>query len=341
VDDDRTTRLQTMGRVASRARTKVASTKVLARSLAPSASSDAPLEERLRVISSFRVATPERLEMLRTVTDRLDDAVGRSAIELHVADASDEPFSSEVRTILSGMSMRATHHCAPGQTLCEGLLTLLDGCPTEYVYLQFDDQLTTNLSPELLGSACDLLDRFAGAVDVVTVLWPLTLSVMKDPPAIEATAYAARRGRAFRRYQFGGAPLRRATIHATVDGHRFAVFENFTFGFYFNHIVTRAADYAERLRWYMEHLSTASAHQIELAACDRTLGPHWRHLAVPLDGVTLLDLDHQHTPSAVRAEGELTRQTAAALAAGAAVRVRHLDLDAADGASPPRNAAHP
>jgi hypothetical protein len=85
--------------------------------------------------------------------------------------------------------------------------------------------------------------------------------------------------------------------------------------------VAPACDFARRLGWYLDALGTTSAHQVELAAAPKLRGPWWTHVAVCLDGVTLLDLDYAHTDAAVRDEVPANRVVFDAVAAGAAIDV--------------------
>lgn len=282
---------------------------------------DVELPEVLSVIMSFRVATDERLEMLHTVLERLQQSIGAERLELFIADASPEPYFDRIAGTLGDLPFHVQHSPSDA-SLAQGFLEALGRSATEYVYLQFDDQHTSNLSAPLLGAACKLLDRYKGLVDVLAVPWPLSVSVLADQGQIELETHKRHGGHRRRAFSFGFYPRKRAVVLEEIDGYTFGIFNNFTYGFFFNNIVTRAADYEGRMRWYLDNVSE-KAHDIELSARNRAVGPCWTHIAVCLDDVALLDLDFQHTDLSVRSESPTARAVFDVVRQGGAINSFH------------------
>ena len=273
------------------------------------------------MLMTFKVTNEDRASILRVVLDRLRKDLAGSDLPVLAADASSDPYSDRARAHLLELSTHIDHRRSDAP-MTLGYRELLDGCSTPYCYLQFDDQITTNLSPGLLLAATRFLDRHED-VPVVTAVWPLEVTV--DEARREVRVVTHRKKRSLldggETYRFGQTrKARRPVLVEEVDGYRFGLFENFYYGFYFNHIVTRPGDYSKRLGWYLETLGSTSAHEIELSARDRTFGPVWSHVAVCLDGVSILDVDYSHTDASVRPHTSTARDVHRALSAGYGIR---------------------
>ena len=289
-----------------------------------------PALESVSVLMTFKVDNDDRASVLDLVLDRLGKDLAGSDIPLHISDASPDRYASLARSKAATVS-RTVNYRRSEKPMSLSYADLLEGCPTPYCYLQFDDQITTNLSSDYLLAACSFLDRYSRYVPLVSAVWPLEVKVDDDRHQVRVLTHR-RKESAFGRgesYKFAYHRPRRPLFIEEIDGLRFGVFENFYYGFYFNHIVTRADDYSRRLHWYLEALDSVSVHEIELAAKDRTLGPFWTHIAVCLDGMALLDLDYSHTASSVRPVASTARDVHRALSQGYGIRAVHTDVDQA------------
>jgi hypothetical protein len=294
--------------------------------VAPATPDPATVADRLTVVMSFRVTSTDRLAVLATVLRRFDDSMAGAPVPLQVRDASSGEWADRAGALFAPRSP-PTSYVQASESLSRAYLRSLRETDREYVYLQFDDQLAAGLSPGFLDAACGLLSRYKGELGVVSILWPWRVTHSDATRTVEVTTHRVQRRRAGRppRYSFGRDPFRAPLVVERIGGFEFGIFENFTYGFYFNHLVAPVDDYASRLEWYIDHVGE-NAHQIELAAGGRTLGPYWTHIAVCLDDISLLDLDFEHTVSAVRAEGHANRATFEALSNGYDVRTTHLDV---------------
>lgn len=308
----------------SRARTKAATAAIRrARGTLTESASSIPkeLEEKLTVLMSLKVTSSERLSILELTLRHLTRALGQSRVPILVDDASDRSsVAADVRAMFQNLPMHVGYENS-GRPMTQGYLDLLAECETEFCYLQFDDQLTTNLSPPLLEAASEFLERYGGLVPVVSATWPTAVDVGDGVITVTTYEVASHRSRTSYRFQ-SGRPIKPLFVEK-VGGHTFGVFENFMYGFYFNHIIVPVSDYKARLRWYIDHVDATSVHRIEVAAARKTLGPFWTHVAVCLDDVAILDLDFQHTPAAVRPVTTTPHEVFQALQKGWTIQTRH------------------
>lgn len=292
------------------------------------ASSLTDVREAISVLMTFKVSNDDRGSILSVVSDRLRKDLGGADIPILIGDASPDRYAGPARNVLSLVSSDVDYR-RHNRPMTLSYLDLLDACSTPYCYLQFEDQIMTNLSPGFLLAGCKLLKKYAGIVPAVTAVWPLKVAVDESRREIQVLVHRRRRSAIRRReqYEFGEARRQRPLLIEEIDGYRFGIFRNFYYGFSFFHIITRADDYARRLRWYIDRVGSSSAHEIELAASDRTLGPFWTHFAVCLDDVAVLDVDYSHTNESVRPEASTAREVHRALAAGFDIRAFHSDVE--------------
>lgn len=278
-----------------------------------------PTKELISIIMSFRITQRDRLDILLATLRNLDAALGDTGINLRVIDASDNGYPQAVRNALETLQLPVTyiHKCLP---LAEAYEHLLETSPTPYIYLQFDDQITTNLTEEFLRGSCGLMERYRGTVNVVAPPWPLDVSVKLARRTLDVHTFNIKESwpgpQSSRRYMFGNNATRRPLAIRTFNEHEFGIFRNFHYGFFFNHLIAPAPDFLRRLKWYRRNLRTNSAHQIELAASKGTLGPAWRVIGASLKDVAILDLDYVHTSAAVRPESPHIKERLIALERG-------------------------
>ena len=279
------------------------------------------LRESVSVLMTFKVDNDDRASILDLVFDRLGRDLAGSDIDLHISDASPDRYAARARAKAATITPNASHERSD-KPMSLSYLDLLEVCSTPYCYLQFEDQITTNLSSTYLLAACKFLDRHRAFVPLVSAVWPLEVKVEDAHREIRVLTHRQRRSKMGRGevYEFAYQRPQRPLFVEGIDGYRFGVFENFYYGFYFNHIVTPVDDYSRRLHWYLDALNTVSVHEIELATMFRTLGPFWTHIAVCLDGMSVLDLDYSHTESSVRPVMSTARDVHRALTNGFDIR---------------------
>ena len=303
----------------SRTRIKAKTARLLlsrSRGTSPGATSPSP---SISVLMSFRITSPERAAILQTVLQQLKRSLEGPGMTLWASDASDRP-SVETETALRALPVEVIHRYER-LPMASSYVGMLGECGTEFCYLQFDDQLTTNLSERFLRASCELLRRNRGRIDVVSIPWPEAVRVDHEKKEVVVVCYQ-RDGAG--RYAMGAGPARPLWVEK-IDGFSFGIFENFLYGFYFNHLIARTDDYARRLGWYMNRLGSTSVHEIEVAAASRELGPFWTHIAVCLDDIALVDLDHVHTEESMRPVRDGAREVYEAINAGYAIDATHVD----------------
>lgn len=269
------------------------------------------------VVSSYRIADEARLRMLRLTVAQLATAFAGSDVRFVVGDASPPEYAEVTEEIWRQSALRVDWR--PGDLpLVRSLDEILADLPERYFCLQFDDMVSVGLSPAYLAAATRVLGGYGPEVGAVSPFWPVSVEVPVDRATVEVIAY--RRGRSgvlgFREHEVE--PL----TELDVDDHRFAIVENFTYGFFFNALIASSHDYLARLRRYRRLAATGSAHGIENYAASKLRGPYWTHIAVPLDRATLLDLDYSHTGEALRAQAPEKKQIVEALESGARIDVR-------------------
>lgn len=303
-------------------RTKAATLRVVRAHDRKNRSTDSTyaVSDKVTILMSLRVAPRERLSILEVTLRQLALTLGQSGIHLRVDDASDPEVAEDVRAAFERLPMPAIYENSV-RPMTAGYLDLLRKCRTDFCYLQFDDQVTTNLSPALLDASCKFLERYGQHVPVVSATWPTRVEVADE--VIHVTTYEVGSNGRRTWYAFQSGRAISPVFVEKIQNHTFAVFENFMYGFYFNHVIVPVDDYRSRLQWYVDHVDASSAHRIEVAAARKTLGPFWTHVAVCLDDVAILDLDFQHTPAALRPVAATARQVFEALRQGSAIEARH------------------
>lgn len=298
-----------------------AQSRLLMASRGTAAPARAELRESVTVLMTFKVDNEDRASILDLVFDRLGRDLTGSDIDLHISDASPDRYAARASAKAATITSNARHRRSD-KPMSLSYLDLLEACSTPYCYLQFEDQITTNLSSDYLLAACKFLDRHRSFVPLVSAVWPLEVKVDDTHREIRVLTHRQRGSKIGRDdvYEFAYKRPQRPLFVEEIDGYRFGVFENFYYGFYFNHIVTPVDDYSRRLRWYLDALNTVSVHEIELATMFRTLGPFWTHIGVCLDGMSVLDLDYSHTESSVRPVMSTARDVHEALTKGFDIR---------------------
>lgn len=311
--------------IESRVRTKIATIKIVRAHKARSKTNRSPAElaDMPSILMSLKVVPPDRLSILKATLRQLRLALGHSRIHVFIDDASEPAVASEVREAFEALPMPITYENS-SRHMTQSYLHLLAQCHTQFCYLQFDDQVTTNLSPRFLAASCEFLERYGRYVPVVSATWPTAVEV--KPGSIRVTTYEVGWKRRRSLYKFQSGRWLSPIFVEEINGHSFAVFENFMYGFYFNHVIVPVHDYRSRLQWYVDHVDASSVHRIEVAAARRTMGPFWTHVAVCLDDVAIVDLDFQHTAAALRPVAPTARDVFEALQAGWTIETRHKEV---------------
>lgn len=311
-------------RVLRRRRIRAASARIRGRAgLLPPPPAAAAAAGELCVLSSYRVHNEDRLRMLRATVAWVDTALRGSGIPVRVRDSSTDAFVGRTRALWEATQLEVAVEQAE-QPMAAALLDLLGEAPERWFYLQLDDEITCGLSPALLTASCRLLDHFAGDVGVVCPYWPVE-TLREDDGGIVVVSHEFDVSRDAYRFGPTGRFVQPVAV-VSVDGHRFGIFENFTYGFFVNHLVAATDDYRSRLAWFLRDAQTDSVHRVENVAASGLRGPGWTHVAVCLDGVALVDLDFAHTGAAVREDSSRPEEVLAAVEQGRGLRATAREL---------------
>jgi hypothetical protein len=280
--------------------------------------------EYLTVMMSYKITNQERLRILSAVLQQVKQALVGSGIMLHVIDASEREYLQYTEPMFRESELPVSFTSA-SKRLCQAYIEMLHQIPQKYVYLQFDDFITVGLTPEFLYAACHLLEKYAGLVDVVCIMWPFEVKISEAERTINVIGFqkAVNLLDSQETYLFGYGTPQIPIFIEKIGAYEFGIFENFQYGFFFNHLIAPAQDYLRRLDWYIRHISSTSVHAIEVAASERTIGPFWTHLAICLSDVCLLDVDYSHTNEALRPESEQNRVVVEALRRRYALKASH------------------
>ena len=279
------------------------------------------------VILSYKITNPERFAIVAETIATLKRALRDTAVSVRVIDASDPTYVSQVKPLFAQLGLPVTYEAAPLR-LTAASLQLLRATPQPYSYIQLDDAVTLGLQPEFFQAACALLKKYEGILHVVSIELPVSVQVVASERAVDIVMFRQTNGEHGTEYSFGVGPLTLLWTERIGD-YEFGLFENRFYGFYFHNLVVPTQDYANRLEWFMEHISRNSMHAIELAAKDRTVGPYWTHVAVCLSKVCMVDLDFAPTPGAVRPQNDHNRVVMEALRTGYEPRLRFETADTA------------
>lgn len=263
------------------------------------------------MLVSQRAATEDRLDMLRVVVGRLAHDLAGSGVRVALGESTPVSHRGRAMSIWteSDLDVDVIEREEP---IVSSYLRLLAGIDRPYVMLQLDDQLTAGLTPSFVAASAALLERASPLVDIVSVHWPLAVDVDHARRVITVTVAEHRDGR----YRFKETPWLTPVCEVEVAGHRFGIFENFSYGFFMNHSVMPTRDFERRLAWYVKRLRTTDAHHIENMAAAKRRGPFWSHVAICLDAAALLDIDYAHSATSDRVALPELKATARAVGDG-------------------------
>lgn len=248
------------------------------------------------LLTSYRVESDDRLDLLATTFRWLDAMAGEERLRVRAVDASPEPWAARTAAVVAAAAGLDAEVTRSASSLAEAYEALLAATTTPCFALQFDDTLTPGVTPAWLRAATGLLEAAPGLVDAVCPPPRVRVDRDEDRRVLSVVPYAHDGGR----YRFATGGWQRPLEVVAVEDHTFGVFDTVMWGFYFNNLVARVDDFRDRFERYRRELDP-TVHGIELAAFEWR-GPVWRRIAIPLGGVCLLDLDFAHTAAAVRGE---------------------------------------
>ena len=240
--------------------------------------------------TSFRISSQERFDILKaTLKESLRGFTSPvNPIKLKVSDASDSEYAlknQEIFVDYKGLNLEYTNKKERLNSAYQNMLSTSD---ESFFGMVFDDFPIIGMSPEFIKACCKLLKNFEGLVDLIYME-----GVTHDTIDTKTkTVYYKHADRTILKH--------RNDILGVVsyNNYRFAIVKNFCYGFFFNRIIARTRQYAEKLLWYMENVDYNSPHKIELAGSLR-IGPVYNYIAIPLEVINM-DLDYSHTDTSIR-----------------------------------------
>jgi len=247
------------------------------------------LDNKTFFLMSIKISTLNRQEIMKTTLNQCFSLLPKEAgITFRINDSSADDFYFSNEQYFKNLpsiipEIQRTQVRLPG-----AYYQFLTEQNQPYCLTIFDDFPITNLTSSLLLAGCRLLEDFAGMVDVVLIEQVLDykLDDQNKLILIELKDLEFRIGHIV--------PLGIVEYF----GHKFAIIENFHYGFFFSTVLVSTKDHARRLKWYLDNISAENPHKIELAGSLRR-GPIYRYIAVPLEAFKL-DLDFEHTEISIR-----------------------------------------
>jgi hypothetical protein len=268
-----------------------------------------PLNEQFFLVSSFKVTSPVRQDMMAVSMRQTLSQLRNSGLKVRVSDASSAEFLEANRRVFEDIPGLQVDYQPAQKRMPAAFADLLDQVKEKYCMSIFDDFPLVGLSPEYLQAACQLLEDCAGVVDMVGV-WsvPSELSVDKREIILH-------------RHKNIREELGKKLLGVVKYGDfSFAIVENFFYGFSLLNFLAPCRDYLRRLKWYMDNVSAVSPQIIEKASMWYR-GPVYNYLAISLD-VFYLDIDFEHTESSIRNFDPLQKEYYLAMKKGCDIVVK-------------------
>lgn len=262
------------------------------------------LQKQLFLFSSFRVNSPLRQSILETTVPRTLKGLGGSSLDLWVLDASPDEFVEGNRKSFESVLGLNMGYYPKKVRLQDAYISVLKEAQQPYFATIYDDQPIYGLSADFYSAACQLLKDFKSTVDLVLIEMPTKINidhanktVTYDPESLD-----------FKNH--GEKPV----AMVRYGGYNFAILHNFHYGFFFNTIIADKKVYAEKLKWYMENVSSTNPQHIELAGLRRK-GPVYDFIAVPLQAASF-NIDCSHSDISIREVDKETEDLYKALKEG-------------------------
>ena len=246
------------------------------------------LKDIIFFLVSLKIRTYNRQEILKaSLSQCLSQLPPAGKINFRINDSTEDEyfFSNEVffknLPAVSPLIQR-TQTRLPG-----AYYQFLSQQAEPYCLTLFDDFPIVGLTEKVLRGSCALLKDFEKLVNVVLI-------EAIDDYDIDHEAKAVNFKKQLELERRNIKPLGIVEYF----GQKFAIWENFHFGFFFSTSIVPTKDHAKRLKWYLDNISSDNPHKIELAGHKRR-GPVYDYIAVPL-GVYRFDLDFEHTEISIR-----------------------------------------
>lgn len=237
--------------------------------------------------TSFRISSQERLDILKTT---LKESLKNfnSSIKFKVSDASDPEYAAKNHEILLEHKGLTLEYQNKKERLNAAYQNMLSSSIETFFGMVFDDFPIIGMTDEFVKASCSLLTDFNGLVDLI-YMEGVTHEKIDDATK---TIYYKHADRTILNHKEDILGV------VTYNNYRFAIVKNFCYGFFFNTIIARTKQYAEKLLWYMNNVDYSSPHKIELAGSLR-IGPIYNYIAIPLEVINM-DLDYSHTDTSIR-----------------------------------------
>lgn len=237
--------------------------------------------------TSFRIGSKERLDILKTTLKESLRNVS-SSIKFKVSDASDPEWAAKTYDILLEHKGLVLEYQNQKERLNSAYQNMLSNSDETFFGMIFDDFPIIGMTSEFINASCNLLTDFNGLVDLIYMEGVTHDNINNETK----TVYYKHTDRTILKHQKDILGV------VTYNNYRFAIVKNFCYGFFFNTIIARTKQYAEKLLWYMNNVDYSSPHKIELAGSLR-IGPIYNYIAIPLEVINM-DLDYSHTDTSIR-----------------------------------------
>lgn len=238
------------------------------------------------LMSSYRVESDDRQEIFNVAMRQNLKNLSGTNLTFRAVDSSDDEYSAINTESLKAIADLRYDIQRKKEKLTEAYLSILRDAKEKYFCCLFDDMPIIGPNYDFFRSACQLLDDFHGLVDIVSIEHTTDFTIDDVNKNIVFNDTRAKKvGSVFLGVVKYGS-------------YSFAILPNQKYGFFFNTMVARRADYLRRLEWYMSNISSVSPHTIELAGM-RGRGPVFSFVAIPLE-CNAVDMDYIHSNISIR-----------------------------------------
>lgn len=239
------------------------------------------IEDDLVMISSFRAANETRQKILQTAVPLTLKNLSGSDLDIRVIDSSPGDFVEKNKSLFEFFNLKKLRYEIKPASLPQAYEEFLRMTGKKFFCSFFDDQPIIGMNMEFLKASVQLLEDFAGLVDVVVFNYANDLHIENTKKVLyynlESLDFKKRGIKPLGVVKYGN--------------YSFAIVPNYLYGFFFNNIIGRTKTYLEKLSWYRKRISENGTHKIELFGMWK-LGPSFEYIAVPLE-VFMLDAGYE------------------------------------------------
>ncbi|MBF0239020.1 MAG: hypothetical protein HQM12_15060 [SAR324 cluster bacterium] len=264
------------------------------------------LKDNFFFLSTFITATADRMKILEATIPQSFIEIGNSNLTVRVIDASDKNWSGKIESVFEKIHGINLQYKNQKIQFAPSIYNTLQQCSEKYFCLVYDDQPIFGLNTSFLKASCQLLKDYEGSLDMVL------METLKDYRIENDKIYFNLSDLGCKQYSH------KLIEEVSYNGHKFGIYENYQYGFFFNTIIASCKDYSKRLEWYLKNIGENGQH-IELAG-KAAKGPIFHHIAVSHE-VFMMDIGYEHTTLSIRGNKASRKDLYQALKKGYGIQI--------------------